>query len=68
MAARMVAGLAGSLPQTHCGRHTQGDRIDKMARCLDCEFRKSVIREENGDFIGSREILAMLDCEHLLGE
>jgi hypothetical protein len=48
------------IAQTLCSGTVQGDNLSKMTKCLKCEFKKTVIREENFDFVNTRGILAIL--------
>lgn len=49
-----------ALAQTLCGGDVQGNLVDKMARCLECTFRKQIIHEEKDQFKSSRDILEKL--------
>lgn len=46
-----------ALSQTLCDGGPQGTLIEKLPLCLECEFRKLVLREEGLRCVNTREIL-----------
>lgn len=50
-----------AVTKTLCGSEEQGNIVDKMSRCIECEFRKFVLHEEGDKFKTSREILEKLE-------
>ena len=45
---------------TLCGGEVQGTFTSKLASCLQCDFYSKVRFEEEGNFVTSKEILAIL--------
>lgn len=48
--------VAGTL----CKGEVQGTHAKKIATCRDCEFAKSVFKEERGHVVSARDILELL--------
>ncbi len=46
-----------ALAQTLCAGMLQGDVVSKMAKCMNCEFKKLVLHEEKLDFVNTKTIL-----------
>ncbi|PLX82734.1 MAG: hypothetical protein C0616_01535 [Desulfuromonas sp.] len=49
-----------AVTKTLCGSEAQGNIVEKMSKCLECEFRKLVLHEEGVEFKTTREILEMM--------
>ncbi|PLX76296.1 MAG: hypothetical protein C0615_06905 [Desulfuromonas sp.] len=49
-----------ALARTLCEGMVQGDAVSKMAKCMACDFKKHVLKEEQGDFVGIREVLKIV--------
>lgn len=50
-----------ALTQTLCHGLIGDNLIEKMARCLECEFRRQVLREEGKNFVNTRDLLDLLE-------
>jgi hypothetical protein len=51
--------IAGSL----CGGKVQGTHVEKYVHCMNCDFYKSVRKDESGDFIHAIKLINILSEE-----
>lgn len=53
---------------TLCGGEVQGTYSQKMGGCMKCEFYSQVRQEQGPDYLGSREIIKLLNGKHKSSE